>query len=359
MNEEMFPNQDDQVLGPGKLLQVAREEKNLRPEDVAYEIRLTPSQVLALEENDYSRMPEETYIRGYLRNYARLVDIPENDILMAFARLTRSSEKKLQPVMPASESDINKGGKGIRLLAVFIIIAVIAVSAVWVLEPYDKLIGKDTVEKTATPVAEEKTVLKEVPIGASTLNLGTPAESNVVEETSITSITAAEPLPVDKPVSVVQAQPAASVVQEAITTPVETVQVQRETQTEATSPTQAAEAVETIVAVETAEAPQANTTATNAVIETDIGTQVAGEGTLSISYEKDSWTDVRDANGKKLLYRTVKKGEKITLAGKLPMSLFFGFAQGVKVSFNGQEIDVPAYTRGVFARFTVGEAVNP
>jgi len=358
VNEEMFPNQDDQVLGPGKLLQIAREEKNLRPEDVAYEIRLTPSQVLALEENDYSRMPEETYIRGYLRNYARLVDVPENDILMAFARLTRSSEKKPQPVMPASESDINKGGKGIRLLAVFIIIAVIAVSAVWVLEPYDKLIGNDTVERTATPVAEEKAVLKEVPIGASTLNLGAAPERNVVEETSITSITAAEPLPVDKPVTVVQAQPAASEVQKAITTPVVAVRVQPEAQTEATSPTQAAEAVETIVAAETAEAPEADT-ATNAVLETESSTQVAGEGTLFISYEKDSWTDVRDANGKKLLYRTVKKGEKIALAGKLPMSLFFGFAQGVKVNFNGQEIDVPAHTRGVFARFTVGEAVNP
>jgi cytoskeleton protein RodZ len=80
---------------------------------------------------------------------------------------------------------------------------------------------------------------------------------------------------------------------------------------------------------------------------------------LSISYSNDSWTDVRDANGKKLLYRTVKKGENIALAGKLPLSVFFGFAQGVKVTFNGEEIDVPGYTRGVFARFTVGESVNP
>ena len=82
-------------------------------------------------------------------------------------------------------------------------------------------------------------------------------------------------------------------------------------------------------------------------------------GTLFINYSKDSWTDVRDANGKKLLYRTVKKGEKIALAGQLPISLFFGFAQGVKVTFNGVDVDVSAHTRGVFARFTVGDAVNP
>ena len=85
----------------------------------------------------------------------------------------------------------------------------------------------------------------------------------------------------------------------------------------------------------------------------------AGEGTLFISYSKDSWTDIRDANGKKLLYRTVKKGEKVALAGTMTLTLFFGFAQGVKVTFNGTAVDIPAHTRGVFARFTVGDLANP
>ena len=68
MTEDIFQDKEEPVAGPGKLLQTAREEKNLRPEDVAYEVRLTPAQVLALEENDYSKMPEETYVRGYIRN---------------------------------------------------------------------------------------------------------------------------------------------------------------------------------------------------------------------------------------------------------------------------------------------------
>ena len=81
-------------------------------------------------------------------------------------------------------------------------------------------------------------------------------------------------------------------------------------------------------------------------------------GVLILNYSKDSWTDVRDANGNKLLYRTVKAGEKIALAGELPISLFFGFAQGVTVKFNGKTIDVQSHIRGVFARFTVGENAN-
>jgi cytoskeleton protein RodZ len=82
----------------------------------------------------------------------------------------------------------------------------------------------------------------------------------------------------------------------------------------------------------------------------------AGQGRLIITYSKDSWTDIRDASGEKLLYRTVKAGQTVALAGQVPLSLFFGFAQGVKVNFNGRDVDLAPYTRGVFARLTLGES---
>ncbi len=341
MNEEMFQNQDGPVIGPGKLLQVAREEKNLRPEDIAYEIRLTATQVLALEENDYDGMPEETYVRGYLRNYARLVGIAENDILMSFARLSRSSEKKTQAVLPVTEDNSDKSKKSIQWIAVGIVSAFIIISAVWVLNPFENLAIEEN--KAETPVVVEKPVSTEVPVGASTLTLNTPAEKPVVDESSLVSKEAMEST--SEPASEAQSedgsdtqadtgQSDSSMQQDAAVAPSESNQAQSETP----------ESVRIFDAAETND---------------NDAPVVTNDGTLFINYSKDSWTDVRDANGKKLLYRTVKKGEKIALAGKLPMTLFFGFAQGVKVTFNGVEVDVSAHTRGVFARFTVGDAVNP
>jgi cytoskeleton protein RodZ len=323
----MFQNQDGPVIGPGKLLQVAREEKNLRPEDIAYEIRLTAAQVLALEENDYSRMPEETYVRGYLRNYARLVGISENDILMSFARLSRSSEKKAQAVLPTNEDDSGKANKSVRWLAVGIVSAVIILSAVWVLNPYDNLAIEENVAET--PVIVEKPVSSEVPVGASILNLNKPAEEPAVDESSPASKEAMEST--SEPAPGTQSDTG--------------LDIQAETSRSDSSLQQ-----------DVAVVPTASSEAESETSDAPLATN---DGTLFINYSKDSWTDVRDADGKKLLYRTVKKGEKIALAGKLPMTLFFGFAQGVKVTFNGVEVDVSAHTRGVFARFTVGDAVNP
>ena len=333
MTEEMFPNQNGPIIGPGKLLQVAREEKKLRPEDVAYEIRLTPSQVLALEEDDYSSMPEETYVRGYLRNYARLVDVPENDILLHFARLTRSSDKNTQPIKISNDSDIKKRGNGVRWLSLAAIIALILLSALWVLVPYDKLNLTD--ETTDVPVVKEKVVTtEEIPVGASTLNLDQQLKSAAEEEKSTQS-------------TIPSAPPTEPEAADAVSPPI----TQDEEQEVLVSTEQVTQAQSDITAPE-------QTVDAAPITQPDSNQAATGDAVLQINYSKDSWTDIRDASGKKLLYRTVKKGENITLTGELPMSLFFGFAQGVTVTFNGKEVDVPAYTRGVFARFTVGEPVS-
>ncbi len=329
MNEEMFPNEKNTVLGPGKLLQIAREEKNLRPEDVAYEIRLTPSQVLALDEDDYSRMPEETYVRGYLRNYARLVGVPENDILMAFARMTRATDATSTAVNMTAEAETGRSNRAGLLIAVISIAAIAVLAAVLFVQPHEELPPADS--RTDTAIVDEKPAIEEVPVGTSTLTLDEPAVDP--------DLTVSQVAPVNGP-DVATEISASSEVMEPLkleVVPEEKIEINIPG---SEKPVNLAETAETKIPT-----PASDLNATSG-------------GVLIINYSKDSWTDVRDASGKKLLYRTVKAGEKIALAGDLPISLFFGFAQGVEVKFNDKKIDVPAHTRGVFARFTVGVEVS-
>ncbi len=339
MNEEMIQNPDESPSGPGALLQTAREEKNLRPEDVAYELRLTAAQVLALEENDYSRMPEETYVRGYIRNYAKLVGVPENDILMAFARFSRGKEKKTPAVSATTDKQQDKMGSNVRLLSLGLLLAVVLISAIWLLIPVDKQVPDGNIAETK--LANERVVTVDIPVGASTLKLGNTAEiTTAVVDNSLAdeslksgSDTAIEPAVVDE------------ANKKEIVGLAETPALQSESETSVPGGEQSE-----LTTIE----PEADTV----VAESGAANVATNDGTLFINYSKDSWTDVRDATGKKLLYRTVKKGEKVALAGKLPLSLFFGFAQGVTVTFNGTEIDMSVHTRGVFARFTVGESAS-
>lgn len=59
----------------GTLLRNARESRSLPVADIAQALKLGQRQVEALERDDWSVLPGTTFIRGFVRNYARLVDI--------------------------------------------------------------------------------------------------------------------------------------------------------------------------------------------------------------------------------------------------------------------------------------------
>lgn len=68
----------------GALLKRARESKQLSRQQVAEQLNLLLSQVVALEENDFGRFPGETFVRGHLRSYARLLHIDANELLRLY-----------------------------------------------------------------------------------------------------------------------------------------------------------------------------------------------------------------------------------------------------------------------------------
>lgn len=74
---------DGSSLTPGQLLAAAREARSLSQEDIAKRTRLAVHLIDDLEHNEYSHIGARTFVRGYLCSYARLVGIPEKQILDA------------------------------------------------------------------------------------------------------------------------------------------------------------------------------------------------------------------------------------------------------------------------------------
>jgi cytoskeleton protein RodZ len=57
------------------MLAEARARKNLTILEVAQQLKLSASQIEALEADAYARLPGTVFVRGFVRNYARLVDL--------------------------------------------------------------------------------------------------------------------------------------------------------------------------------------------------------------------------------------------------------------------------------------------
>lgn len=59
----------------GQLLKAARIEKGLTFEDVQHALFIRKSTIAAIESGDWQRLPPETYVRGYITQYASLLHI--------------------------------------------------------------------------------------------------------------------------------------------------------------------------------------------------------------------------------------------------------------------------------------------
>ncbi len=67
--------------GPGERLKAARVSLGLEPAKVAAQLHLSSDMVHAIERDDYSAMPARVFVRGYIKNYARVVGLPTEGLL--------------------------------------------------------------------------------------------------------------------------------------------------------------------------------------------------------------------------------------------------------------------------------------
>lgn len=73
-----------QAQSAGEMLTAARQRLNLSAADVARQLRFNARQVDALEANEFHKLPGNAIVRGFIRNYARLLQVPPEPILAAY-----------------------------------------------------------------------------------------------------------------------------------------------------------------------------------------------------------------------------------------------------------------------------------
>lgn len=99
---DMAENQELRVRerAPGAALSAARTAQNLSLTDVARQLKLSVNQVAALEAGEFERLPGPVFVRGFVRNYARLLKLDPERILDLI--VPDASEREMRNEMPAS-----------------------------------------------------------------------------------------------------------------------------------------------------------------------------------------------------------------------------------------------------------------
>ncbi len=90
-------------MTPGKLLSAAREARGFSLAEIAKQTRLSVQTICDIEQDDYKHIGARPFVRGYLCTYARLVNVPEKQILEAL-EASGLMPAETYPTLPIVES---------------------------------------------------------------------------------------------------------------------------------------------------------------------------------------------------------------------------------------------------------------
>ena len=100
-NKELAPS-EQQCLFVGDSLKQARKSKKLEIEDVAQQLYVNPSIINHLEEENFDQIGAEVFITGHLKNYARFLGLPAENML---ATLSENAYIRDQEVLEPKITD--------------------------------------------------------------------------------------------------------------------------------------------------------------------------------------------------------------------------------------------------------------
>ncbi|MEN8761910.1 MAG: RodZ domain-containing protein [Thiogranum sp.] len=323
MNDrEADTNQERQagLTSVGVTLAAAREEQQRSLESVAADLHLQPAVVRAIESGDEAKLPASTFLRGYVRSYARLLGLDDASLTAQLPLLNEYRPAPLKRVgMRRSGVSLPRGkwlvwSLALAALAVMIIYGVPAVERLWSQRSIEPVSDQLQLPLAGSEESEESQQ------SAESVLLSVPDESPVGDEAVIevevpeAAESGAGEVPVDQP---------------------------DYDEDEQSEPQQALSIEAELDKEKSPESPKP-------------ASQAVGPAVIQMRFLEDSWVEM-EANGRKLVVGTQPAGSVRTVRAEPPIQILLGNAPGVELTYRGEAVDLTSHQRGKVARLTLDD----
>ena len=277
------------ALDVGKALREAREHLGMSVHDVAERIKFAPKQVEALEANDFSHLPQATFLRGFVRSYARVLHLDEVALIAAL------------PAEPAKQVVAKSQGVTVAFPNIY---SLRSINVLWLAGALGValVLGLFVLLHEGEPTAKQAQVVVE--------SVTLPAA-----EVAVSAVADTEMQPKSPEIAHV---------------------VEPKKITEPPKPRQAG----------MKPAPQIDAASAPAVaVKQPIPLEVLKRRPLHLVFNESSWAEVIDAHGVVLLSRNNPRGSEKWVGGPRhePYDISIAHPANVKLYFKGKEIDLTAY----------------
>lgn len=119
------------ATNPGSQLASIREQKGYTVEYVASKLHLRARVIELIELNDFKSLPAAVFIKGYLRAYAKLLDVSPEPYLAVFNSQYDTENKPERTLWQQSKRETNKAEYIIRWFTLLFAFAVVIAVGMW------------------------------------------------------------------------------------------------------------------------------------------------------------------------------------------------------------------------------------
>lgn len=325
----------------GEALLAARNAKNITQKDVADNLRLSLKQIDALETNAFDLLPDAMITRGFIRNYARFLDVDAEPLLASY----RAREPDKLPNTLKVQSSMNQvvltkeSQPWLKYILASILVLLFLLSWFFYMDYMPKPAKKAVAVATYTAAPATAPVTISLPEIALPAAERTPEANGAVVDTELASPSASAEA------SAAVAAPSGVVDSNTLKANAEIAkQVPSVPFAQLPIPQPAAAPVSKIASKPVA-----------IVTQGDANNAVPSEATkkVSMSFSEQTWVSVTNKSGKVILEKIQAAGSAGDFDGEPPFNVVIGNAKATKLMYLGKPVDLVPSTKSNVVHITL------
>jgi cytoskeleton protein RodZ len=309
-NETVGQEARQPELKVGEILRAEREARGLSVEEIAERVKYSVRQVEALEHDDAEHLPQGTFLRGFVRSYARVLGMDESRLLEATHTHTEHH---------FDVTDVQAGGAPLPITgdasrrSRYLLLGALAVAVL--LASFVLMKPADISLSITARVSEEVAAEPASAVSAAAPVEATPEQAVVTQAAEPAKVVEA-PKPVVTPKSVV-ASPSPQVSEPVTAAP--------ESATQDSSP------------------------------KSEVPLALLMKRPIHIVFIEEAWMEIVDVNGEILLSRVTQAGEEKWIGGghRAPYNITIGRPGAIRMYYHGKEIDLSQYNSASVAKLVL------
>lgn len=362
----------------GQILANARATQGISLEDLSEQIRVPMKLLIAIEADDIPNTLPETFIRGYIRSYAKKVGVEESRVLIEIETTAASSPDAMAMQSFSKRSKRKKIERRLTIISWLIFIILGSALVIWWYQTKGIEMFSPSESTAQTTEAEEKAIPKIETSELSPAVMEEPEETKIEENADLAaapSETQADNFPasalrVQKPeVQQTEAQTSEPQQTDVENTSVDTANSVSESPENTVTQTVKQEVAAATQALEEAQQKVVNSgreadvkPVQSPIVLSDEEKRLLAENgeidendfiKVEFKFEQEVWVEVYDAFDERIAVGNKPAGYLMKLNAQGPFRVLLGSTYGVTIWVNDKEYDISEYPTNRVARFDI------